>query len=613
MTARIHPTLLFVLLAPLAAPSCNTSPKGILVDIDMAGFEATTRTLRLTVTAAPDGFVGNTPTVSDQSVTITYTATNDLVMTFDAAQGFKFGSKVSFRLATGNTHDLQISAEALAFNGLGAKIASGRRMSVALAAGSDAELAIALATDNDSTTIDTMIIDLAMTAVDDMVIGPSSSAQPATVAICDVTGSGSGAVVVGVPGASSPTTNGVGAVYVIFDGASVDLGAPLAEQEFHVYGVNEGEQLGAAIGCFDFDNDGADDLVIGAPGADGANHEAGAGRVYVIKGRSGLQDATIDLSQNQADVEWVGGTAGGHLGAQLLAADLQGGRHGEILVAAPGEGTGIVHLADPAPVLGAPVGPRPLGGTADHLTFSGIAPQSIAIGDLDGDGTSAGGSEVIFGDPGFLDASNARVGAVTVFANVDPTGTTAFDAGAIDATGRARRITGMAANDGLGAAVLALNVSGQGADLIVGASGESNGTGVVQIFEHDSQILTAPQGPKWMLTGAIAGGRFGATLAAGPSAVVSKAPLIVGAPASASGSKVAAGAVFTYKRLDKGGLPVLIAKISGAEAMDRLGSAIASGPVGTNDDIADVVAVAPNATANPTRPNSGVAYIAITR
>jgi len=58
---------------------------------------------------------------------------------------------------------------------------------------------------------------------------------------------------------------------------------------------------------------------------------------------------------------------------------------------------------------------------------------------------------------------------------------------------------------------------------------------------------------------------------------------------------------------------VLIAKISGAAAMDRLGSAIASGPVGTNDDIADVVAVAPNATGDPTRPNFGVAYIAITR
>ncbi len=95
----------------------------------------------------------------------------------------------------------------------------------------------------------------------------------------------------------------------------------------------------------------------------------------------------------------------------------------------------------------------------------------------------------------------------------------------------------MAANDSLGAAVLALNVSGQGADLIVGASGESNGTGAVRIFQHDSQIFTVPQAPKWVIPGAIAGGRFGATLAAGPSAVVTQAPLVVGAPASASGPR----------------------------------------------------------------------------
>jgi hypothetical protein len=429
-----------------------------------------------------------------------------------------------------------------------------------------------------------------------------------------VLGSNSGgAVVIGVPGARAPTMQAGGAVYVIFNGeSSVDLGMPPAGQEFHVYGVNDGDQLGAAVGCFDFDNDGADDLVIGAPGAYGANNEPGAGRVYVIHGSSRLMNATIDLSQNQADVEWVGTTPQGHLGAQILAADLQGGSHGEILLAAPGEGTGTVHLVVPTPMLGVPVAPRPLGGTAGHVTFNGIAPSSMAIGDLDGDGTSASGSDVIFGDPGFLDANNARVGAVTIFANVDPTGTTAFDAGAAaNAMGPARRITGMAANDSLGAAVLALNVSAQGADLIVGASGENNGTGAVRIFEHDSQIFSAPQAPKWTINGAIAGGRFGATLAAGASATVTAAPLVIGAPATASGGKDAAGAVYSYKRLAKGGLPVLVEKISGAAAMDRLGTAIASAPIDGNDPVADVLALAPNATGVTTRPNSGVAYVRI--
>jgi hypothetical protein len=603
---HIRSTLLLALLAPLAA-ACS-SPKGIRVDIAMAEFKATARTLKLTVTADPDGFVGDAPSSSDQSVVITYTSTNDLVMTFDAAQGFQFGDKISFRLETGNTHELTIGAEAAAYNGAGVKIASGKASPVMLAAGGEADVSILLVKDTDNTTVDTTVVDLATIAPDGMVTGPSTAAPLSTVAICDVQGTGSGALVIGVPAASSPTTPGTGAVYVVFDGAStVDLGSPVDGQEFHVYGVNSGDQLGAAIGCFDFDNDGADDLVIGAPGAYGANGEPGVGRVYVIHGRTRLADAMIDLSQNQSDVEWVGGTPQGHLGAQLLAADLQGGSHGEILISAPGEGSGgIVHLVVPTPILGVPVAPRPLGGTADHVTFSGIAPQAMAVGDLDGDGSSAGGSDVIFGDPQFLDATNGRVGAVHIFSNVDPTGSTAFDTGA---AGPARRITGMAANDGFGAAVLALDVSGQGADLIVGAPGESNATGAVRIFNHDSQIFTVPQPPKWIIAGALAGGRFGATLAAGPSATVTQAPLVVGAPATASGTKDAAGAIFTYKRLAAGGLPVLLEKLSGAAAMDRLGSAIASAPIGGNDKVADVLALAPGAPETGTQAHAGIAYV----
>jgi hypothetical protein len=612
MSARIQSRLLFLSLASLA---CHSSPKGVRVDLDMAGFETTAHALRLTVTADPGGFVANSPSLPDQSVAISYNDTDDLVMTFDAGQGFKFTGKISFRLDTGNTHPLTISAVAEAFNITGAKIASGKGSGVALPAGGDAELSIMLGADSDGTTADTTVVDLATTAVDGAITGPSSSAPPATVAICDVLGSNSGgAVVIGVPGARSPTMQVAGAVYVIFSGAStVDLSMPPAGDEFQVYGVNDGDQLGAAVGCFDFDHDGADDLVIGAPGAYGANNEPGAGRVYVIHGSSRLKTATTDLSQNQADVEWVGTTAQAHLGAQLLAADLQGGSQGEILIAAPGEGTGTVHLVVPTPMLGVPVAPRPLGGTAGHVTFSGIAPSSMAIGDLDGDGSSASGSDVIFGDPGFLDANNARVGAVSIFANVDPTGTTAFDAGATGAAGPARRITGMVANDSLGAAVLALDISAQGADLIVGASGENNGAGAVRIFEHDAQIFSAPQAAKWIINGPIAGGRFGATLAAGPSATVAAAPLVIGAPASVSASKDAAGAVYSYKRLAKGGLPVLLEKISGAAAMDRLGTAIASARIDGNDSVADVLALAPFATGTGAQmQHTGVAYVAIT-
>ena len=78
------------------------------------------------MTADPGGFAGDVPSLPDQSVAISYNSTDDLVMTFDAAKGFKFSGKISFRLETGNTHALTISAEAQAFDATGAKIASGK-------------------------------------------------------------------------------------------------------------------------------------------------------------------------------------------------------------------------------------------------------------------------------------------------------------------------------------------------------------------------------------------------------------------------------------------------------------------------------------------------------
>ena len=73
-----------LMLVALLAPACSNSPsKGIRVDIDMAGFQNTAATLKLTVSAYPGGFVGNMPTLADQSVTISYDASNELVMTFE--------------------------------------------------------------------------------------------------------------------------------------------------------------------------------------------------------------------------------------------------------------------------------------------------------------------------------------------------------------------------------------------------------------------------------------------------------------------------------------------------------------------------------------------------
>ncbi|MBQ1925082.1 MAG: FG-GAP repeat protein [Proteobacteria bacterium] len=87
----------------------------------------------------------------------------------------------------------------------------------------------------------------------------------------------------------------------------------------------------------DFDGDGLDDLVFGAPGAS-PNGVASAGSVYVVRGRNdmaleGRRDVTDWLS---FDYRFDGHTPNGMLGMNIMAGDFNGDGIKDIAVAAPG-------------------------------------------------------------------------------------------------------------------------------------------------------------------------------------------------------------------------------------------------------------------------------------
>jgi Ca2+-binding RTX toxin-like protein len=117
----------------------------------------------------------------------------------------------------------------------------------------------------------------------------------------DLNGDGYGDVIIGANGTDG-VGNDAGAAYVLFGRASgfatVELGAPLlASEGFKIIGDNGGDFAGMGVSAGgDLNNDGYDDIIVGAPNALGANE----GAAYVIFGRSSAGIPTLDNGATDA-------------------------------------------------------------------------------------------------------------------------------------------------------------------------------------------------------------------------------------------------------------------------------------------------------------------------
>ena len=111
----------------------------------------------------------------------------------------------------------------------------------------------------------------------------------------DVNGDGVGDLIVGAPGADTPEHYASGESYVVFGstlgfpaivplGTLYPLGGGDGSRGFVLTGIDSSDGAGGSVsGAGDVNGDGADDLIIGAPGADpGGNYSAGES--YVVFG-----------------------------------------------------------------------------------------------------------------------------------------------------------------------------------------------------------------------------------------------------------------------------------------------------------------------------------------
>jgi len=159
----------------------------------------------------------------------------------------------------------------------------------------------------------------------------------ASLATGDLNGDNIPDIAIGAPGA-----NGVGfdngKVYVFFGRANWNGAIDLAQQkpDVEILGEAAEDHFGSSLAIGDVNGDGKNDLIIGAPMADGGTELPDAGKVYVVFG--GLTGDTNDSITKLADVTITGSQRSEWAGTSVAAGFIhtKNGPAADLIIGAPG-------------------------------------------------------------------------------------------------------------------------------------------------------------------------------------------------------------------------------------------------------------------------------------
>ncbi|MCE3289609.1 MAG: Ca2+-binding protein toxin-related, partial [Caulobacter sp.] len=320
----------------------------------------------------------------------------------------------------------------------------------------------------------------------------------------DINGDGIDDFAIGATGVGGASQ---GAVYVVFGTAS---GFPANFSLTSIDGtngfqVNGGEYaqdfVGVSVaGAGDVNNDGIDDLIIGASGADPDG--GGSGAAYVLFGKNVAVDGAFasDIATSSltgtTGFQISGTTGGDGLGFSVAMGDFNGDGIEDLLVGANQadsyRGAGYVIFGKDTGVNGA------FAGNIDVATLDGTngfkmpavnvydyAGTSVAnAGDVNGDGIDDIAISAMGADP-----NGSNSGAVYIVYGKSTAFTATVSLSGLDGT-NGFRVAGLAVGDQLGISVSSAgDVNDDGVDdLLIGANGLTNNGGAFVVFGRDTAL-----------------------------------------------------------------------------------------------------------------------------